>query len=75
MTEEKTKEQEQMDKIVNDIAKNINDLSKVIGKLLNGKLGRNAILILLAHSTSMKQWQVNEVLIAIEGMGKKYTKK
>jgi hypothetical protein len=65
-----TEEQKRNREIVEQIAGNVAALAKAVTALLNGSLKRNAIIILLASSSKLPQWQVEAVLKALESMEK-----
>lgn len=69
-TPEAKKERELVETIAQEICK----LSRQVTALLTGRLNRDAVIILLAHSTGLPQRTIMHVLSAIEGMEKKYTK-
>ena len=68
-------EETDYEKMVEDIAVNIEKLSKQVTKLLNGRLNRKAIVILLAYTSGLGQGVINQVLHAIEDLEGKTLKK
>jgi predicted nucleic-acid-binding protein len=54
------------------IAQTIEELSQQVKLLLGGRLKRNTIIILLAHSAKLPQKTISEVLNAIERMDKEH---
>ena len=68
------KEENKQEEMIKEIAENISALSQSVQKLLGGKLTRKAIILLLAHSTSMPQYRVDDMLIALENLEKDWTK-
>jgi hypothetical protein len=56
--------------LVEGIAQNISALASAADALLNGKLKRKAIVILLAHSCNLPQRQVDAVLTALMDLRK-----
>ena len=60
-----TSEQEEA---LNQLASNIEELSAAVSKILNGRIKRETIIILLSHTTKMSQTNIRYVLNAIERM-------
>lgn len=63
------------EELYEDIARNIQQLSLGVSKLLKGTLNRKAILVLLSYSTKMGQRDVDCVLKAIENLERDFTRK
>ncbi len=74
MKEEINKEQQKAQEVVNSIAENLIKLNKAISVILSGKLKRKSLILLLAHSSGLPQYQVNRVLEAITNLEKDHTK-
>lgn len=72
--EKETEEEKRARELVEEIASNIAALSRSVSSLLNGRLNRKAVLVLLAHSTKMTQQEVDAVLDALTGLEAKYLK-
>jgi len=69
-----TEEQKKARENIEIIAKNISDLSKSVQIVLGGKLKRKAIVLLLAHSSGLPQYQVDNMLTALENLEKDWIK-
>lgn len=69
-TEEEIKARE----IIEEIATNIAKLSREVSSLLNGRLKKNTILILLANSTRLPRENVERVLDAVANLEKTHLK-
>jgi len=67
-----SEEEKKNREMVEDIATNVAKLSRQISELLNGRLKRKAILILLAASTGLPKSHIDAVLNAISDMEKDY---
>lgn len=70
-----TEEQKKNREMIASIAENISTLAQSVRSLLNGKLQRKTILVLLAHTTKFNQGEVDKVLTALEEMDKDWVKK
>lgn len=70
----RTPEEERAQEAIDAIATNIADLSNSVATLLSGRVKRKTLLILLAHTTGLKQGEVDAVLTALEQMGKTHLK-
>ncbi len=71
---QETEEEKQAREMITEIATNIANLSNQVESLLNGRLNKKAIIILLANSTKMPQYQVENMLEALANLGKTYLK-
>lgn len=60
--------------MVEEIACNIAKLGRQVTAILEGRLKKQSIVILLAYTTKMPQWQVEKVLDAIKDMEKNHLK-
>lgn len=69
-----TDEEKKARETIEEIACNIAKLSRQVAALLEGRLKKKSLLILLAHSTQMPQWQVEKVLDAIVDLEKVHLK-
>ena len=69
-----TTEEKQAREVVEEIATNIAKLSREVSALLDGRLKKRSLLILLAHSTKMPHYQVEAVLDAIVNLEKVHLK-
>ena len=65
-----TDEEKKSREMVEDIATNIAQLSRSVSALLGGRLRKETIVILLAHSTKLPQYNVAKVLDALASMEK-----
>ena len=63
-----TSQQREYREMVERMAGNIESLAKAVSSLLNGPLKRQALVILLAHSSGATQTSVAAVLKALESM-------
>ncbi len=70
-----TEEQRQAREVVETIAFNLTQLSKQVKALISGPLKKKSLVILLAHSASMPQYQVDKVLTAIADLEKDHINK
>lgn len=70
-----TPEEKEYKEMVEEIATNIAKLSRQVSSLLNGRLKREAIIILLAQMTKLPKRDIEYVLNAIESMEDVYLKK
>ncbi len=73
--EKETEEEKKARETVEEIARNIAMLSRQVTALLNGRLNRKAVLILLANTSGYPQTVVNQILTAIEELETKFLKK
>lgn len=69
-TEEQVKARETVEQIATTIAQ----LSRQVKALLGGRLRTETIVILLAHTTKLPQYQIKQVLDALVSMGKDHLK-
>lgn len=67
-------EEKKYQEMVEEIAKNIAQLSRGVHVLLNGRLTERAVVVLLASSTRLNKEVVSNVLDAISGLEKKWLK-
>jgi len=74
MSKEETPEEKKARETVEEIATTIAKLSRQVSAILQGRMKKESILVLLAHSTRMPKSQVEVVLDAIENMEKKHLK-
>lgn len=72
---DETPEQKAYREIIEKIAGNIALLAKAVASLLNGPLNKNALIILLSHSSGCLQRDVTAVLKALEDLEKDWLKK
>lgn len=72
MAKNETPEEKKARENVEDIARNIAQLSRQVSALLTGRLRKASLVILLAHSTKMPQYQVEKVLDAITNLEKNH---
>lgn len=70
LQEEKTDEQKKAEQVVEEIAIAIAKLSRQVTALLEGRVKKQTIIILLTHMTKLSKWQVEKVLDAIVSMEK-----
>lgn len=63
-----TEEQKRNREIVESIAGGITSLARAVKSLLNGPLNKNALVILLASSSTLSQEKVKQVLKALEDL-------
>lgn len=68
MNKKETTEEKQQREAIEEIATNIAKLSRSVKALLDGRLKKETIIILLAHSTKLPQYQVDKVLDALSNM-------
>ncbi len=69
-----TEEQKRNREIVEQIAGNISSLAKAVSALLNGPVKKQALIVLLAQSSSLSQERVRMVLTALENLEKDWLK-
>lgn len=69
-----TEEEKRARETVEEIAKNIETLSRSVTALMSGRLSRTAIIVLLVHSTKISRPTVEAVVDALTGLEKKYLK-
>lgn len=69
-----TEEQKKARETVELIAANIVDLAEGVRKIVNGRLNKRAIIILLASSSRLSPTVCEQVLDAITNLDKKFTK-
>lgn len=74
MAKQETPEEKRQREAVEEIASCIASLSRQVTALLGGRLKKQTILILLAHSTKLPQYQVEAVLDALSSMEKVHLK-
>ncbi len=67
-----TPEQKQQREMTQTIAKNLSSLADSVKALVNGPLKKKTLLILLAHSTSLSQRDVDSVLSALQTLPKDF---
>ena len=67
---EETSEEKQAREMIEGIASNLEKLSKSVSALLSGGLKKKSIVILLAWSSSLPQYQVEKLLDAIVNIKK-----
>jgi len=72
--EPETDDQKKAREIVEEIATNIAQLSRQVGALLGGRLKKETIVILLANTTRLPKWQIENVLKALVDLEKIYLK-
>lgn len=70
-----TEEQKVQREMIEGIADNISELAEAVKKLLNGRLKKKAIYILLAKSSKMTPTQVEQVLDAVANLEKDWVNK
>lgn len=70
-TVQQLQEQQTPDETIADAVKNVSEGTK---KLLNGRLNKRALLLLLSHASGVSQRQVESVLDAMAGLEKRYLK-
>lgn len=75
MKQEETPEQKKERETVEEIACGIAKLGRQVSALLSGRLKRETIVLLLAHTTKISKGDVSKVLSAIESMEKDHLKK
>lgn len=63
-----TEEEKKSREMIEEIACNIAKLSRQVSALLTGRLKKKSLVILLAHSSSLPQYQVERVLDAIANL-------
>lgn len=68
-----SEEQKKAKEVVNAIASNLIELSNSVSALLNGKLKKKSLVLLLAWSSGIPQYQVEKVLHAIVDLEKDHT--
>lgn len=68
-------EQKKAREVVEEIASTIAKLSRQVQAILDGRVKRESIVVLLAHSCKLPKWQIEEVLNAIVNMEKNHLKK
>ncbi len=69
-----TEEEKKAREVIEEIATNIAKLSREVSSLLGGRLKKQTILILLANSTKLPQYQVEKVLDAVANLEKTHLK-
>lgn len=69
-----TEEEKKARETVETIATTIAQLSRQVKALLGGRLNRDSIVVLLAHTTQLPQRTIMSVLSAIENMESKHLK-
>lgn len=69
-----TDEQKKAREVVEQIATNIAQLSRQVRAILDGRLKQKSIVLLLAHTTGLPQYQIEKVLEAIKDMEKDHLK-
>lgn len=60
--------------MVEEIARNIAMLARQVSAILDGRLKKQSIIILLANTTRLPQYQIETVLDAIANMEKNHLK-
>lgn len=68
MAKTETPEEKKARETVEEIATTIAKLSREIKAILGGRVKKESIIILLAHSTKLPQYNIKQVLDAIENM-------
>lgn len=63
-----TKEQKEAREMVETIATNIAKLSRQAHELLNGRLKKNAVVVLLSNATQLPKATISKVLDAVDDM-------
>lgn len=63
-----TDEEKKARETVEEIATNIAKLARSVTAILDGRLKKKAIVVLLAQSAQMPQWQVERVLEAVQAL-------
>lgn len=74
MANKETPEQKKARETVEEIATTIAKLSRSVSAILEGRLKKQAVVVLLVHSTRMQHGQVEAVLDALTGMEAKWLK-
>lgn len=69
-----TEEEKKAREMVEEIACNIAKLGRQVSAILDGRLKKQSIVILLAHTTKLPQWNVEKVLDAIKDIEKNHLK-
>ena len=69
-----TEEEKRAREMVEEIACNIAKLSRQVSAILDGRLKKKSIVLLLVHSSGLRQWEVEKVLDAIVDMEKTHLK-
>lgn len=59
---------------VETIAQEISKLSRQVSALLDGRMTKEAVMVLLVHSSRQNRSTVEDILDAITGLEKKYLK-
>lgn len=72
MAKPETEEEKKNRELIEGVAKNISKLADAVSALLNGPLKRQAIEILVTHSSKVPRAQVNAVLSALENLDSKF---
>ena len=75
MPKKETKVEQEAREVIEKIANNIAALSQAVQSLLDGRLKKKALLVLLAHSSGKPQYVVENILDTIADLGKTYLKK
>lgn len=74
MAKNESPEEKKARETVDTIAETIAKLSRQVSAILEGRMKRESIIVLLVHSTRLGYGVVDKVLTAIEGMEKKHLK-
>lgn len=74
MAKQETPEEKKARETVETIAQEISKLSRQVGAILQGRMKRESIVLLLAHTCRLPKTDVEAVLSAIENMEKKHLK-
>lgn len=65
---EETPEEKRAREMVEEIASNIAQLSRSVRQILGGRIKEETIIILIAHTTKLPQYNVKQVLDALKNM-------
>lgn len=71
---DRIEEEKRAKAMVEEIAINIAKLSRQVGAILEGRLKKRSLVILLAHTSKMSHYQVEAVLDAIANLEKTHLK-
>lgn len=74
-TKQETEEEKAAREVIESIANNLIQLSRSVSAFVDGKLKRKSLVLLLAHSSGLPQYQVDRVLEAIKNLEKDHVNK
>lgn len=69
-----TEEEKKAREVIEGIAENIQSLSRSVTALIGGKFKKESLVILLAHTTKLPQYQITSVLNALSNLERDHLK-